>query len=602
MPTYADVKAVAQALRGTFGGLLAGFDLSELVLGLSYLSKLEAHERERACCQPLPGTLVRSDDETVHALHERVHLAAIAYLSSSEEIASQLAQMHRPYELRRCETAGSFREPSFFIAASRDSSELAVVVRGTKNWYDALTDGLVEQTEFLPGHFAHAGIVSAAQHVVMQTEGEVQRALFTDGMRVTFLGHSLGAGASALAALIWKKHKLFKCTRADQIQAFCFAPPPVVDEATAREGESLGIISCAVNDDFVPRASEANIRELRERLRARASDWQTAAKDDIMQTSAGRVFFNMCNALDNVASSERGQRLSSGFQHAKHSMHRFITGNKQQEDAPEEIELKALSRKTATREAVAAYEEQHTEGKRDSGTRHDHERAQKEETRLQSADIPLHVLGTLYLFRTQPDGSVECWHSCAGEHVEPFHMLGRIELSPTLVTDHLTATISEALHRQRNGAPRADHEGFLLKQQGGKRRMAGIAGWMEQYFRLLPGGGNLIPNVPVIAYSDHPRSLVHRNELLLDCYLPERENVPGRSEFVFKLKPLASQLEEVRLEAHSQSEMEGWMEALGKACGGSNDTDASWVASATAAAARSDSVDEEEDGTDQIVG
>jgi pimeloyl-ACP methyl ester carboxylesterase len=539
MPSYGDVKAVALSLQRTFGGILGGFTLQELLLGLSYLSKYETEERDNSCSSPLPGSRLPRDDPTVAELHERMPLAAAAYLSSAQSISDQISILNSPFSLRRCEPQGSFRDPSFFVALSEaQHNELAICIRGTASMHDALTDGLVEHRELLPGCFAHAGIAAAAEYMVEKTEHDVsshlQRPHADDAPppTVTFLGHSLGGGVAALSALIWRKRKAHSDLHSTRIRALCYAPPPLADEATAHEASNLGVVSCAVGHDFVPRGSAPRIIELRERLRA--INWQSAALEDVKETSAGRtalkVYGNMKSAMKSVASSGKGQQLSRAVE-------RFVP--QRMHEKTEEVELKTTDEQRAEHEA--------------------------------SHVMPLHVIGELIHFRTCLDGSVT---ACSNRDSKsnPTHMLGRIELSPTLVTDHLTAAIREALERHYNGKPHTSHEGYLLKQQGGKRRLTGTARWVERFFRVLPKGGQMYRDAPVLAYTDHPRSLINRNELLLNCYVPERLQISGRGDHTFALMPLTNQSEEIRLEASNADELQTWMDMLTEACSSRENT------------------------------
>lgn len=78
--------------------------------------------------------------------------------------------------------------------------------------------------------------------------------------RLTVLGHSLGAGAAAVAAVLLREHF-------PSLRCVVFATPPCLD-LTACAACAPYLTSVVLHDDVIPRASLQNVEELRCRLQS----------------------------------------------------------------------------------------------------------------------------------------------------------------------------------------------------------------------------------------------------------------------------------------------------------------------------------------------
>lgn len=132
-----------------------------------------------------------------------------------------------------------------------------LAIRGTSSLADWLTDLLgkegLDPTPFCGG-VAHHGMLESARIIynnILSTECGPN--ILQEGKRITIVGHSMGAGVAALLAILIKDlHPLL------DVQAYCFACPPVVSFQLAREACTF-VHSFIHGEDLIPVASLYNI-------------------------------------------------------------------------------------------------------------------------------------------------------------------------------------------------------------------------------------------------------------------------------------------------------------------------------------------------------
>ena len=111
---------------------------------------------------------------------------------------------------------------------------------------------------------AHEGILHCAQQVLFEVGPLIEEYGVSKGFDVVCTGHSLGAGASSLlAVLIRGKYPLLTERRSsslhgERVRAYAFAPPPVLDRSSALACRHY-IISVVNNSDIIPRSSLSNL-------------------------------------------------------------------------------------------------------------------------------------------------------------------------------------------------------------------------------------------------------------------------------------------------------------------------------------------------------
>ncbi|KAM9305954.1 diacylglycerol lipase-beta [Gastrophryne carolinensis] len=158
-------------------------------------------------------------------------------------------------------------EIPFFVALDHKTEAILVAVRGTLSLEDVLTDLSADcenlHTEGVEGDcFSHKGICQAAAYIYQKliTDGILNQAFtFAPEYKLVIVGHSLGAGAaSILAIMLRSSFPTLKC--------YAFSPPGgLLSKALAEYSKSF-IISIIVGKDLVSRLSLPNMEDLKNRV------------------------------------------------------------------------------------------------------------------------------------------------------------------------------------------------------------------------------------------------------------------------------------------------------------------------------------------------
>ena len=149
------------------------------------------------------------DIDLMDDLNEKLKLTDLAYSDTIDEIQSRLDEEWNS-ELIYCSLESLPNKPAHFIAVKRNqpywNSELEVilVVCGTKQITDVITDLLCDAEPYRDG-FAHSGIRDCGQWIA-EKHGDLLEKLRIlskkKKIKLTLLGHSLGAGAATSRYLI----------------------------------------------------------------------------------------------------------------------------------------------------------------------------------------------------------------------------------------------------------------------------------------------------------------------------------------------------------------------------------------------------------------
>jgi hypothetical protein len=193
---------------------------------------------------------------------------------------------------------------------SQEDLHVAVVVRGTKGFGDFLTNGLLSLTDFMGGK-AHEGMLKSAYWLVNQTVPRLQQLLEQTGrhkVQLWLVGHSLGAGAAALAAME------FNAQHSDWVQAHSlgFGTPPLVTRNVSITAKH--VVRTVINDaDIVPRMSGGKL--VKAWMAIAAHNWTAQAivdVDQLMGVWKENSYFN----IENILSQEAVERFQDWLKDA----------------------------------------------------------------------------------------------------------------------------------------------------------------------------------------------------------------------------------------------------------------------------------------------
>uniref|UniRef100_A0A8C5UPP2 Diacylglycerol lipase-beta n=1 Tax=Microcebus murinus TaxID=30608 RepID=A0A8C5UPP2_MICMU len=149
-------------------------------------------------------------------------------------------------------------ELPFLVALDHRKESVVVAVRGTMSLQDILTD-LSAESEVLnlecevQDCLAHKGISQAARYVYRRliNDGILSQAFsIAPEYRLVIVGHSLGAGAAALLAIMLRASY-------PQVRGYAFSHPGIVKNF---------IVSLVLGMDVIPRLSVTNLEDLKKRI------------------------------------------------------------------------------------------------------------------------------------------------------------------------------------------------------------------------------------------------------------------------------------------------------------------------------------------------
>lgn len=249
--------------------------------------------RQHAFMNPVP-------ESVLHALSDGLYLSHLSYVDDCDQIGKHLKDFHNnSWGMMNCTTTSKPSQPAHFVAIRKVSKaswetlrpqnimdrisdffndnqglEVAIVVRGTKEISDILSDALLEAVDYRGGK-SHNGIMDSAMFLKETYEPVLENLLNFTGqskMKLWIIGHSLGGGTAALTALEFLEHE-----RIDA-HAVGFGTPAVVSKQIEYP---KNIITTVVNDaDCVPRLSGSTMVSTAVKLDG--FPWLKKAKEDLL--------------------------------------------------------------------------------------------------------------------------------------------------------------------------------------------------------------------------------------------------------------------------------------------------------------------------------
>ncbi|KAK2495689.1 hypothetical protein MC885_001553 [Smutsia gigantea] len=158
-------------------------------------------------------------------------------------------------------------ELPFLVALDHRKESVVVAVRGTMSLHDILTD-LSAESETLSLECevqdcsAHKGISQAARYVYQRliNDGILSQAFsIAPEYQLVIVGHSLGAGAAALLAIMLRNSY-------PQVRCYAFSPPRGLLSKSLHEYSKNFIVSLVLGKDVIPRLSVTNLEDLKRRI------------------------------------------------------------------------------------------------------------------------------------------------------------------------------------------------------------------------------------------------------------------------------------------------------------------------------------------------
>lgn len=158
-------------------------------------------------------------------------------------------------------------EIPFYVALDHKREAILVAVRGTLSLKDVLTD-LSAECEDLPiegvsgACYAHKGICQAASYIYKKliNDGILNQAFsIAPEYKLVITGHSLGAGAAAVLAVLLRNSF-------PTLQCYAFSPPGGLLSKALADYSKTFVMSVVLGKDLVPRLSIPNMEDLKRRI------------------------------------------------------------------------------------------------------------------------------------------------------------------------------------------------------------------------------------------------------------------------------------------------------------------------------------------------
>lgn len=215
-------------------------------------------------------------------LHDALYLSQLAYVRTVEEFRAGLDKFQSGiWELAYGTTESLPSLPAHFLLIhkhlsrkSKNELQITLVIRGTKDLADAIADTTLELTDYRGGK-AHSGILASGQALKETYTLKLQELLKHSGkdrIRLYIVGHSLGAGAGAIAAMEFNEIDYIT------VEAVGFGCPSLLSPELSESTKDF-VTTVVADSDVVPRMSGASM--MNALLDLIDYDWTVSARDDL---------------------------------------------------------------------------------------------------------------------------------------------------------------------------------------------------------------------------------------------------------------------------------------------------------------------------------
>uniref|UniRef100_A0A7R9WSI3 Fungal lipase-type domain-containing protein n=1 Tax=Craspedostauros australis TaxID=1486917 RepID=A0A7R9WSI3_9STRA len=301
IPTIDAIKAVFSALDDvlkqldrTFGKVFEGFD--SFPLAVVYFLAYEDSQKNVSWKRRQHLWYDQVPRNVMVELHDALYLSQLAYVDSLQVFADGLRRFHNnSWQLVYGSTESRPNYPANFLLVHKqmapmhekkprhhadamqsimpweskpwleyeedaDSNgrsneiEVVLVVRGTKELTDVLSDGMLEPVPYRDG-FAHGGILQGGLELAEEHLPKLRQLLEHSGrerIKLYIVGHSLGAGAGTIAAMEFNEYDFIT------VEAVGFGCPALLSPELSESVKDY-VETIVADSDIVPRMSGATL-------------------------------------------------------------------------------------------------------------------------------------------------------------------------------------------------------------------------------------------------------------------------------------------------------------------------------------------------------
>ena len=270
-----EMTEILNELKKQVGGLYKELGLEAIdVIAFYYYVEIEDARKTPSWKRRAHRFCPSFDVETAYDLHDALYLAELSYADTVEQVKDGLsAFVGAPWEMIYCTVKGGPREPAHFLCLKKESEneakskgwnfpwlqdesalDVLLVIRGTKEISDVVSDLLMEASDYRGGR-AHNGIQESGAYLVNKHLPLLKRLLEESKrkkIRLSLIGHSLGAGAAAIAAMEFNEHEFIEA------KSVGFGCPALLSKDLS-ESVSDYITTVVCDADIVPRMSGATV-------------------------------------------------------------------------------------------------------------------------------------------------------------------------------------------------------------------------------------------------------------------------------------------------------------------------------------------------------
>lgn len=263
----------AKQLQNTFGAILGDIDPSIAVSMIYYMAEEES-KKTPTWKRRQHRFFNKVSKDLVLELHDALYLAQLAYAHTLDDFKGGLAKFQNySWELVFGTTDSTPTMPAHFLLIHKNIAplkdpvmtsvlpwekmkdneiEVTLVVRGTKHLSDIISDALLEPAAY-KGGYAHSGILTSGKALAKKYSKTLKQLLKESGrdkVRLNIVGHSLGAGAGAIAAMELQDLDFVR------VEAVGFGCPSLLSAELSLSTKEY-ITTVVADADIIPRISGA---------------------------------------------------------------------------------------------------------------------------------------------------------------------------------------------------------------------------------------------------------------------------------------------------------------------------------------------------------